>query len=289
MREGIFSLCFSIHSPQKRVHPEERHPTFRYRLADLVAPAAALYTKMFAQRHHASLLFAVSELVRSFGRDENVFETLRLSLEEVMGWTSKMLRALPDFESAPDVADDAFLLAKVCVSNCPRIIINARVLPAMIDMAIVGMHIQHREACCSILVFLRNMMQAQDDASMDVLRHALPPRGPALAQSLLAGALGSLPASRLDDVTDVLASMLTCAGAIAVEWIQAALSRIPEQAASMVGAHTQISVALAFCPYNLSKLIYPHCFDGSDRHLDIVALVRAVNTSRRTKPRSREP
>ena len=99
MREGIFSLCFSIHSPQKRVHPEERHPTFRYRLADLVAPAAALYTKMFAQRHHASLLFAVSELVRSFGRDENVFETLRLSLEEVMGWTSKMLRALPDFES----------------------------------------------------------------------------------------------------------------------------------------------------------------------------------------------
>ena len=227
--------CFCCKLNAKRVHRREWPPTTRYRLTDLVAPAAALYTKMFAQRQHASLLFAVSELVRSFGRDENVFETLRLSLEEVMGWTAKMLRALPDFESAPDVADDAFLLAKVCVSHCPMIVINPRVLPVVIDMAIVGLHIQHREACCSMLVFLRNMMQSRDETSVDVLRQVLPPRGPALAQSLLAGALGSLPASRLDDVTDVIAAMLTCAGATAAEWIHASVTRIPEHAASMVG------------------------------------------------------
>lgn len=189
---------------------------------------------MFSRRQHASLLFAVSELIRSFGSDESCFETLRSSIEEVMGLTSKLLRTLPDFDAAPDVADDAFLLAKVCVSHCPRVIINIRVLPAVVDMAIIGLHIQHREACCSTLVFLRNVMQARDEISMDILRQVLPPRGAALTRSLLVGALGSLPTSRLDDVADVLASMLTCAGAMGVEWTLAAVRCVPDIAASAV-------------------------------------------------------
>lgn len=221
----------------------------RHRLTDLVAPAAALYTRMFAQRQHASILFAVSELVRSFGRDESVFETLRLSVEEVMGWTTRMFRTLPDFEATPDVVDDAYLLAKVCLTHCPRIIINARVLPAVIDMAIVGLHIQHREACCSILVFLRNTMQSRDETSTEILRQVLPSRGAAVVHSLIAGAMGSLPTSRLDDVTDVIAAMLTCAGATAVEWVQAAVSRIPEHAASLVGPRASFTrVYMYFLP-----------------------------------------
>lgn len=244
-RHNCLCLKFII----KRVHRRKRDPTMRHRLKDLVAPAAALYTKMFAQRQHASILFAVSELVRSFGRDESVFETLRLSVEEVMGWTTKMFRALPDFEATPDVVDDAFLLAKVCLTHCPRIIINPRVLPAVIDMAIVGLHIQHREACCSILVFLRNTMQSRDETSTEILRQVLPSRGAAVAHSLIAGAMGSLPASRLDDVTDVIAAMLTCAGATAVEWVQAAVSRVPEHAASPVGSRASFAhVYMYFSP-----------------------------------------
>lgn len=262
----------------------ERDPTACYRLTDLVAPAAAMYTKMFARRQHASLLFAVSELVRSFGRDESVFETLRLSLEEVMSWTTKILRTLPDFEAAPDVADDAFLLAKVCVSHCPRIVINPRALPAVIDMALVGLHIQHREACCSMLVFLRNTMQARDETSVDVLRQVLPPRGAALAQSLLAGALGSLPASRLEDVTDVFAAMLTCAGATAVEWVQAAVSRVPEHAASTVGS--RLAHTLPFYSFFSRILACFCCCHALAELADITNGGRAGSTSRLTRPPS---
>lgn len=216
----------------------DNHPTVRHGLTDLVAPAAALYTKLFARRRHASLLFAVSELVRSFGRDGSCFETLRLTLEGVMGDTSGLLRELADFDAAPDIADDAFLLAKVCVTHCPSLIINPQMLPAVIDMALVGLHIQHREACCSTLVFLRNMMQARDETSVGVLQRVLPLRGAALAQSLLAGALGSLPASRLEDVADVMAAMLSCTGAMAVVWVQAAVTCVPHEAASIVGSHS---------------------------------------------------
>jgi len=219
--------------------------TSRYRLTDLVAPAAALYTQMFARRQHASLLFAVSELVRSFGRDESCFETLRVSLEEVMSWTSKILRELSNFDAAPDVADDAFLLAKVCVSHCPSVVINIRVLPAVIDMALAGLHVQHREACCSMLIFLRNMLQARDEGSVGVLRQVLPPRGEALVRALLGGALGSLPTARLEDVTDALAAMLACAGSAAVAWVAAAVRRIPEHAASAADTAAFMAVVTA--------------------------------------------
>ena len=154
-----------------------------------------------------------------------------------MRGTARSLSKLADFDASPDVADDAFLLAKVCVSHCPSIIINLRVLPAVIDMALVGLHVQHGEACCSMLVFIRNTLQARDELSVGVLQQVLPSRGAALAQSLLAGALGSLPTSRLEDVTDVLAAMLTCAGTTAVLWVQAAVIRVPDQAASAVGSH----------------------------------------------------
>ena len=68
-----------------------------------------MYTSLFAQRRQASLLFAVSELVRSFGNDISCSQAICLSVEEVILRTAASLKTLSDFDDAPDVVDDAFL------------------------------------------------------------------------------------------------------------------------------------------------------------------------------------
>ena len=67
-----------------------------------------MYTSLFAQRRQASLLFAVSELVRSFGNDISCSQAICLSVEEVILRTAESLKTLSDFDDAPDVVDDAF-------------------------------------------------------------------------------------------------------------------------------------------------------------------------------------
>ena len=207
----------------------------RHRLSDLVAPAANLYRKLFVQRQLASIIFAISELVRSFGNDSTCFHMLFSSVETVVSGMSDKFLKLSDFDAAPDIVDDAFLLAKVCLVHCPASIVNLRLLPAILDMAVIGLHIQHREACCSILVFLRDLMDLNDREWLKVLENVLSQRGSALVRSLLAGALGSLPTTRLRDVTEVLLAMLSRVETVPVaSWLQEALTSLPDIAASPV-------------------------------------------------------
>ena len=92
----------------------------RHRLTDIVNSAASIYTSLFAQRRQSSLLFAVNELVRSFGNDKSCTQAICLSVEEVILRTAASLQTLSDFDDAPDVVDDAFLLVKTCLKYCPK-------------------------------------------------------------------------------------------------------------------------------------------------------------------------
>jgi transportin-3 len=99
-------------------------------------------------------------------------------------------------------------------------------------MIICGLHVQHREACCSMLDFTRNLLYARNEDLVDILGQVLPPRGGALVRSLLAGALGALPSSRLSDISGVIAALLSCTNAQSVVWLREATSLIPDHVAS---------------------------------------------------------
>ena len=180
----------------------------RHRLTDIVNSAASIYTSLFAQRRQSSLLFAVNELVRSFGNDKSCTQAICLSVEEVILRTAATLQTLSDFDDAPDVVDDAFLLVKTCLKYCPKALANPQIVASTLDMLICGLHVQHREACCSMLDFTRNLLYARNEDLVDILGQVLPPRGGALVRSLLAGALGALPSSRVSDITGVIAALL---------------------------------------------------------------------------------
>lgn len=124
-----------------------------------------------------------------------------------------MLRSLREITERPDVADDTFLLAGRALSYAPRLLVTPQLLPVLLDSALAGLLVQHREACCSILSFIVRLLDPSTHRNcapdaVGALQAALAPRAPLLVRLLLAGAAGALPTSRLAELTDVLYALL---------------------------------------------------------------------------------
>ena len=150
----------------------------RHRLTDIVNSAASIYTSLFAQRRQSSLLFAVNELVRSFGNDKSCTQAICLSVEEVILRTAASLQPLSAVDDAPDVVADAFLLVKPCLKYCPKALSQPRIVASTLDMLICGLHVPQRDACCSMLDFTRNFLSARNEDLVDIL-------GPVFPENLL--------------------------------------------------------------------------------------------------------
>jgi hypothetical protein len=80
---------------------------------------------------------------------------------------------------------------------------------------------QHKEACCSILEFLVQLMNRSGSyqTSIPPTIHAV---GQRFMHLLVASAAGGLPISRLEDVGDVLTTLVDekCSAGEALPWLQ---------------------------------------------------------------------
>ena len=139
----------------------------------------------------------------------------------MMGAACSLLRTLGDISERPDIADDTFLLAGRALNYAPRLVVTPLLLPVLLDSALAGLLVQHREACCSILAFVVRLLEpnthrACGPEAMQHLQAALAPRAPLLLRLLLAGVAGALPTNRLAELTDVLYALLKVGGVLSV-------------------------------------------------------------------------
>eukprot|EP00887_Chlorella_sp_A99_P006855 scaffold2.g6855.t1 len=163
-----------------------RAPRYAVRSAGkAAAPAVPLLVAALPARFEATLhpcfLYVASELIKTFGDEP--------------GRDAQLGRAL---------------------SYAPRIVMTPQLLPLLLDAALAGMLVQHREACCSILGFIA----------------ALAPRAQLTVRLLLAGVVGALPFGRQHELTDVLFAVLKVGNQNALQWVAGALGVIPEEAAA---------------------------------------------------------
>ncbi len=128
----------------------------------------------------------------------------------MMAGSCAMLRSLRDVSDHPDVADDTFLLAGRALSYAPRLLLTPQLLSVLLDTALAGLLVQHREACCSILAFVVRLLdpathRAVAPEAVQGLQAALAPRAPLLVRLLgglcmggevdVEGSLGLVPMS----------------------------------------------------------------------------------------------
>lgn len=105
----------------------------------------------------------------------------------MMAGSCGMLRSLRDVSDHPDIADDTFLLAGRALSYAPRLLLTPQLLSVLLDTALAGLLVQHREACCSILAFIVRLLDPATHRSVapeavQGLQAALAPRAQLLVR-----------------------------------------------------------------------------------------------------------
>uniref|UniRef100_A0A383V7P9 Importin N-terminal domain-containing protein n=1 Tax=Tetradesmus obliquus TaxID=3088 RepID=A0A383V7P9_TETOB len=198
----------------------------------------------FQQTRHPAFMYVVSELLKIFCAETAADGSMRPILTALIGSSCAGLTTLQAMDDQPDLVDDTFLLAGRAAAYCPRLLLVPQLLPQLLDTALLGVLVQHREACRSVLSFLSRLFDPasaltslQDHpgldqaASVGLLEQQLLRVGPALTRMLLGGAVGALPQSRVEDIAPVLQAMLKLAGQKgALQWITECATLIPDVA-----------------------------------------------------------
>eukprot|EP00898_Chlorokybus_atmophyticus_P004078 jgi/Chlat1/4671/Chrsp3S05637 len=187
----------------------------------------------FNHRRQSSFLYLANELVKLFGSEQSCSEPLAALLSTLFDLSCATVRTLEDMTAQPDIVDDLFLLASRCLKSCPQLFIPAK-LPQLIQCALVGTGIQHREACSSVMFFIQGVLQLPTTRHgtqfMGVVESLLQTHGRELLARLFKGLAGGLPENRLDDVAEVLGALAAASRQQLMPWAMELMSAVPAAA-----------------------------------------------------------
>ncbi|RWR88742.1 transportin MOS14 isoform X1 [Cinnamomum micranthum f. kanehirae] len=189
---------------------------------------------LYKQHHQPCFLYLSSEVVKIFGSDQSCASYLGSLIEALFSQTTHLLTTIQDFTARPDIADDCFLLASRCIRYCPHIFVLSSIFPSLVDCSMIGITIQHRDACNSILTFLSDVLDISKSHGNEQYRAVIDgvfiPRGPSLTRILIASLTGALPSSRQEEVTYVLLALTKRYGIKVLDWAKGCVSLIPSTA-----------------------------------------------------------
>ncbi|BAT11307.1 transportin MOS14 [Oryza sativa Japonica Group] len=189
---------------------------------------------LYQQHNQACFLYLSSEVIKIFGSDPACANYLASLIQALFGHTIQLLRTIQDFTARPDIADDCFLLASRCIRYCPDLFVPTEMFPRLVDCAMVGITIQHREACKSILSFLSDVFDLakspEGEKYRELINTVILQRGAVLTRIMVASLTGALPSSRLEEVSYVLVSLSRSFGGNMLSWARECITLIPPQA-----------------------------------------------------------
>ncbi|KAF8399370.1 hypothetical protein HHK36_015235 [Tetracentron sinense] len=230
------------------IHIDRLANIFRYvnhpeAVADAIQRLWPIFKAIFDQRAWdmrtmESLCRACKYAWQIFGSDISCANYLKSLIEALFSHTTHLLTKIQDFTARPDIADDCFLLASRCIRYCPHLFIPSAVFPSLVDCSMIGITIQHREACISILTFLSDSFDlansSRGDQYQSIRDSVILPRGSNLTRILIASLTGALPSSRLEVVTYALLALTRAYKGKALEWAKESVSLIPMAAVTEV-------------------------------------------------------
>ncbi|KAF6983445.1 hypothetical protein CFC21_001630 [Triticum aestivum] len=189
---------------------------------------------LYQQHNQSCFLYLSSEVIKIFGSDPSCASYLTCLIQTLFNHTIQLLRTIQDFTARPDIADDCFLLASRCIRYCPDLFVPTEIFPRLVDCAMAGVTIQHREACKSILCFLSDTFDLakspEGEKYRDLINTIVLQRGATLARIMIASLTGALPSGRLEEVSYVLLSLSRAFGGNMLNWTRDCIALIPPQA-----------------------------------------------------------
>ena len=201
----------------------------------LLQPLVTHLVRNYAASHLSPYLYASSICITEYGRNEQYTALLLNMLTEMSSVTFGFIRTLPDFVNHPDVVEEFFFLAGRMMTYCPDplVVQSPSLLHSLVQCAIVGIEMDHKDGNRGILNFLDNLMSyALNRAQVSSLNKTIQDEGSSLVNNLLQALIGNLPAYRIDNSNGSIASILykihKCCPTQVQQWMGPILSSLPQ-------------------------------------------------------------
>lgn len=219
--------------------------------ASLLHPLVTQMVSVYQVHPHSCFLYLGSILVDEYGMEEGCRQGLHDMLQAFCGPTFLLLEQPSGLRNHPDTVDDLFRLATRFIQRSPVTLLQSAAMPAILQCALVAATLDHRDANCSVMKFVRDMVHTgivndhkEDfEARRELVHGILQQHGQVLVDRLLQAACFYLPPSTLSDLSEVLWELELFDRATFCRWLEHSLKGLPKESTggAVTATHKQLT------------------------------------------------
>uniref|UniRef100_F6SUW5 Transportin 3 n=1 Tax=Callithrix jacchus TaxID=9483 RepID=F6SUW5_CALJA len=212
--------------------------------AALLQPLVTQMVNVYHVHQHSCFLYLGSILVDEYGMEEGCRQGLLDMLQALCIPTFQLLEQQNGLQNHPDTVDDLFRLATRFIQRSPVTLLRSQVVIPILQWAIASTTLDHRDANCSVMRFLRDLIHTgvandhEEDFELrkELIGQVMSQLGQQLVSQLLHTCCFCLPPYTLPDVAEVLWEIMQVDRPTFCRWLENSLKGLPKE--TTVGAVT---------------------------------------------------
>ncbi|XP_030816649.1 transportin-3 [Camarhynchus parvulus] len=205
--------------------------------AALLQPLVTQMVNVYREHQHSCFLYLGSILVDEYGMEEGCRQGLLDMLQALCIPTFQLLEQPNGLQNHPDTVDDLFRLAARFIQRSPITLLRSQVMIPILQWAIAATTLDHRDANCSVMKFLRDLIHtgvANDheedfEVRKELINQVMTQLGQQLVNQLLQTCCFCLPPYTLPDVAEVLWEIMQIDRPTFCRWLENSLKGLPKE------------------------------------------------------------
>uniref|UniRef100_A0A8C3F391 Transportin 3 n=1 Tax=Corvus moneduloides TaxID=1196302 RepID=A0A8C3F391_CORMO len=205
--------------------------------AALLQPLVTQMVNVYREHQHSCFLYLGSILVDEYGMEEGCRQGLLDMLQALCIPTFQLLEQPNGLQNHPDTVDDLFRLAARFIQRSPVTLLRSQVMIPILQWAIAATTLDHRDANCSVMKFLRDLIHtgvANDheedfEVRKELINQVMTQLGQQLVNQLLQTCCFCLPPYTLPDVAEVLWEIMQIDRPTFCRWLENSLKGLPKE------------------------------------------------------------
>eukprot|EP00062_Callorhinchus_milii_P024425 gi/632984318/ref/XP_007909082.1/ PREDICTED: transportin-3 [Callorhinchus milii] len=219
--------------------------------AALLQPLVTQMVNVYRVHPHSCFLYLGSILVDEYGMEEGCRQGLLDMVQALCMPTFQLLEQPNGLRDHPDTVDDLFRLATRFIQRSPATLLQSQIIVHILNCAIAAVILDHRDANCSIMKFLRDLIHTgvskdhEDDFELrkGLIKEVMAQHGQHLVNQLLQAVCFCLPPYTLPDLAEVIWEIMQIDRAIFCRWLETSLKSLPKETAggAVTVTHKQLT------------------------------------------------
>ncbi|NXE14610.1 TNPO3 protein, partial [Lophotis ruficrista] len=205
--------------------------------AALLQPLVTQMVNVYRAHQHSCFLYLGSILVDEYGMEEGCRQGLLDMLQALCIPTFQLLEQPNGLQNHPDTVDDLFRLAARFIQRSPVTLLRSQVMIPILQWAIAATTLDHRDANCSVMKFLRDLIHTgvandhEEDFELrkELIGQVMNQLGQQLVNQLLHTCCFCLPPYTLPDVAEVLWEIMQIDRPTFCRWLESSLKGLPKE------------------------------------------------------------